>query len=70
MVSTILGATRLTHFGTLRHDQVHQGRLGWDKGMASQSTFSRFFRKFDQERNDKLFAAINQFWFSQLKLEK
>ena len=70
MVSTILGATRLAHSGTLRHDEVIQRIFGWEKGMASQSTFSRFFRKFDQERNDKLFPDINRFWFSQLKLDK
>jgi len=70
MVSTILGATRLAHSGTLRHDEVIQRIFSWDKGMASQSTFSRFFRKFDQELNDKLFPAINRFWFSQLKLDK
>jgi hypothetical protein len=70
MVSTILGATRLAHSGTLRHDEVIQRIFGWEKGMASQSTFSRFFRRFDQERNDKLFPAINRFWFFQLKLDK
>jgi hypothetical protein len=70
MVSTILGATRLAHSGTLRHDEVIQRIFGWDKGMASQSTFSRFFRRFDQERNDKLLPAINRFWVSQLKLDK
>ncbi|MDO9510521.1 MAG: IS1380 family transposase, partial [Bacteroidales bacterium] len=70
MVSTILGATRLAHSGTLRNDEVVQRIFGWGKGMASQSTFSRFFRKFDQERNDMLFPAINRFWFSQLQLEK
>ena len=70
MVSTILGATRLAHSGTLRHDEVIQRIFGREKGMASQSTFSRFFQKFDQERNDKFFPAINRFWFSQLKLDK
>jgi hypothetical protein len=70
MVSTILGATRLSHSGTLLHDEVIQRIFGWDKGMASQSTFSRFFRKFDQELNDKLFPAINRSWFTQLKLDK
>lgn len=42
MVSAILGATRLAHTGTLRYDKVVQGIFGWEKGMASQSTFSRF----------------------------
>lgn len=70
MVSTILGATRLAHSGTLRHDEVIRGIFGWKKGMGSQSTFTRFFKKFDRERNDCLFPSINRFWFSQLLLDK
>ena len=70
MISTILGATRLSHSGLLRHDEVIQKIFGWKKGMASQSTFSRFFKKFNLERNDSIFTGINKFWFSQLKLDK
>ena len=46
MVSTILGATRLAHSGTLRNDKVIQRIFGWKKGMGCQSTFTRFFKKF------------------------
>lgn len=70
MVSTILGATRLAHSGMLHNDKVVQRIFGWKKGMASQSTFSRFFNKFTMELNDKLFPEINRFWFSQLKMDK
>lgn len=70
LVSIILGAKRLSHSGTLRHDKVIGRIFSWQKGMASQSTFSRFFRKFDQERNDEVFPSINRFWFSQIKLDK
>jgi hypothetical protein len=38
--------------------------------MASQSTFSRFLRKFDQELNDSVFPSINRFWFNQIKMDK
>ena len=70
MVSVILGARRLAHSGALRHDKVVQHIFDWSKGMASQSTFSRFFRRFDQESNDKIFPALNRFWFDQIKLDK
>lgn len=70
MVSVILGAKRLAHSGTLRYDKVVQEIFGWKKGMASQSTFSRFFRKFDKNLNDDLFPALNRFWFDQIKLDK
>jgi hypothetical protein len=70
MISTILVATRLSHSGLLRHDEVIQKIFGWEKGMASQSTFSRFFKKFNLERKDSIFTGRNKFWFSQLKLDK
>ena len=38
--------------------------------MASQSTFGRFFRKFDRDLNDKIFPELNRFWFDQIKLDK
>ncbi len=69
LVSVILGAKRLAHLGTLRYDEVVHKIFGWEKGMASQSTFSRFFRKFDQDLNDKLFPALNQYWFDQIHLD-
>lgn len=70
MVSVILGAKRLAHSGTLRYDKVVQEIFGWKKGMASQSTFSRFFRKFDKDLNDDIFPVLNKFWFDQIKLDK
>jgi hypothetical protein len=70
MVSTILGVTRLAHSGILRNDKVVQRIFGWKKGMRYQSTLTHFFRKFGMERNNKVFPAINRFWFSQLKLDK
>src|SRR4030042_3301341 len=70
LVSIILGAKRLSHSGTLRQKKWIGRIFAWQKGMASQSTFSRFFRKFDQERNDEVFPSINRFWFSQIKLDK
>ncbi len=69
IISILLGAKRLSHPGTLRNDHVTQRMFSWQKGMASQSTFSRFFKKFDQERNDHVFAALNRFWFSQIKMD-
>ncbi|MEZ5069889.1 MAG: IS1380 family transposase [Bacteroidales bacterium] len=70
MVSVILGARRLAHTGTLRYDNVIPTIFGWEKGMASQSTFSRFFKKFTQEGNDKIFPSLNRYWFDQIKLDR
>jgi len=70
MVSVILGAKRFSHSGMLRHDEVIREIFGWNKGMASQSTFSRFFPKISLEQSDENFAQLNSWWFSQLKIDK
>lgn len=70
MVSVILGAKRFAHSGTLRHDDVVREIFGWKKGMASQSTFSRFFPKISLAQSDENFAQLNQWWFSQLSIDK
>lgn len=45
MCSVLLGSKRLAHTGYLRNDEVIKEIFGWKKGMADQSTFSRFFKK-------------------------
>ena len=69
LVSVILGARRLAHAGLLRHDRVVSEMFGWTKGMASESTFSRFFKRFDVELNDDIFIELNRWWFTKLKIK-
>ena len=69
LISVILGARRLAHSGLLRHDKVVSEMFGWTKGMASESTFSRFFKKFDVEINDEVFVELNRWWFTKLKVK-
>lgn len=69
MVSVILGARRLIHSGLLRHDDVIKELFGWTKGMASESTFSRFFAKFDTVYNDELHTQLNRWWFDKVLLK-
>jgi hypothetical protein len=70
LTSVILGAKRFSHSGTLRHDEVIKEIFGWNKGMASQSTYSRFFRKFSLDDNDVIFRQLNRWWFDQQKIDK
>lgn len=70
MTSAVLGAKRLCHSGMLRTDEVVREIFGWEKGMASQSTFSRFFAKFDLALNDELFVQLQSHWFRNLKVGK
>ena len=76
LTSVVLGASRLDHCGMLRTDQVVKEIYGWRKGMASASTFQRFFHKFDDKINRKVFPAIILFifykvmpWFTLTNLE-
>ena len=68
LVSVILGARRFAHSGLLRHDDVIKKLFEWKKGMASESTFSRFFAKFDTDFNDELFTQLNRWWFDKVLL--
>lgn len=70
MVSTVLGSKRMAHTGMLRTDEVIAQMFNWKDGMASQSTFSRFFRKFTTEGNDRLFTELNRKWWERIEIEK
>lgn len=66
ITSVVLGARRLEHCGMLRTDQVIREIFGWQKGMASASTFQRFLHKFDKELNSKFFWPVMQFVLSRV----
>ncbi|MDX9752296.1 MAG: IS1380 family transposase [Flavobacteriales bacterium] len=70
MVSAVLGSRRMAHTGMLRTDEVIKEMFNWQGGMASQSTFSRFFRKFTTEGNDALFTTLMRKWWDRMRIEK
>lgn len=70
LVGVILGAKRLSHAEILRRDEVLQKIFDWNKGVPSQSTLSRFFRKFATNDNDQLFGEIQRKWFEQFSIDK
>lgn len=70
MVSAVLGSRRMAHTGMLRSDEVIKELFNWKDGMGSQSTFSRFFRKFGIEGNDHLFTSLMGKWWSRVEIEK
>jgi hypothetical protein len=61
------GANRYIHCDWLRHDKVLQDIFGWQE-MPSQSTYSRFFGKFSQQRNTEVFPKIQNWFFSQIEV--
>jgi len=70
MVAAVLGAKRTAHTALLRHDQVITELFGWKRQLASQSTFSRFFNKFDIVGNDSLFVALMGKWWERIHIPK
>lgn len=70
MTSVVLGSKRLEHSGMLRSDEVVREIFGWKKGMASASTFSRFFSKFDVETNNEIFPSLMRRFYEQISIEK
>jgi len=69
LVSVLLGSHRLDHSGLLRHDKVISELFSWEKGMASENTFCRFFKKFDTELNEDIFITLNRWWFEKLNIK-
>lgn len=61
------GASRYVHCNWLRQDEVIKEIFGF-REMPSQSTYSRFFGKFDQARNTEVFPQLQQWFFNQMSL--
>jgi hypothetical protein len=62
------GASRYIHCDWLRYDKTLQSIFGWD-AMPSQSTYSRFFKKFSQKRNTEVFPNLQHWFFKQLQVD-
>jgi len=61
------GANRYIHCDWLRYDKVLHDIFGWQE-MPSQSTYSRFFGKFSQQRNTEIFPELQKWFFEQIKI--
>lgn len=61
------GASRYVHCEHLRYDRVLQEMHGFDD-LPSQSTYSRFFGRFDQRRNTEVFPALQAWLFDRLSI--
>ncbi len=61
LVSIWAGANRFSHTSSVFYDSVLPDIFNWKK-VPSPSTFNRFFTRFNQKTNNKVFPAINK-WF-------
>jgi hypothetical protein len=62
------GASRYIHCDWLRYDHVLQ-KIFKFSSMPSQSTYSRFFKKFNQARNTSVFTELQHWTFSNLSID-
>ena len=64
--SVWIGAGRFSHSAYLRYDDVLKQIFDWQQA-PSQSTYSRFFNKFDWRRNTETFVPMFQWFFNQIQ---
>lgn len=64
--SVWIGAGRFSHSAYLRYDDVLKQIFEW-KQAPSQSTYSRFFHKFDWKRNTETFVPLFTWFFNQIQ---
>lgn len=70
MCGSVLGARRLAHLEYLRADEVLRELFTWDKGMATPSTFSRFFAKFTHENNSIILPQMMHAWWARMPIQR
>lgn len=67
-LSVWCGASRFEHLEVTRQDGVLQKLFGWNS-MAGHKAFQRYFRKFTQAVNHRVFGELFQWFFSQLQFD-
>ena len=67
-VSIWIGASRFSHSDYLRFDSSLKEIFGWSDS-PSQSTFNRFFHKFNWKRNNEVFAPLQKWFFEQIEFD-
>ena len=69
MVCIWLGGVRFSHTAFVHFDEVLKEIFGW-KRVASISTYTRFFRKFSNKRNNAIYPELNRWFFEQIPIKK
>src|SRR3954463_11758087 len=67
-VSIWIGCFRFTHTAIVRVDEVLRQIFGW-KRVASGTTFGRFFKKFTQSMNHRIFIDLYSWFFEQIQFD-
>ena len=67
-ISIWSGASRFEHLEVTRMDKVIQKIFGW-KQMAGHKCFQRYFKKFGQGDNQRVFTGMFNWFFKQMKFD-
>lgn len=67
-VSLWSGASRFEHLEVTRMDKVIQKIFGW-KQMAGHKSFQRYFKKFGQADNQRVFTGLFNWFFKEIKFD-
>jgi hypothetical protein len=65
LVCVWIGGSRFSHTALVRFDKALHQIFGW-RGVASVSTFTRFFRRFKREEVDRVFSHLSHWFWDQI----
>lgn len=65
IVCVWIGGVRFSHTSLVRYDLALREIFGW-KRVASTSTFTRWFRRFDREQVDRVFGSLSTWFWTQM----
>ena len=68
LLSVWLGCYKFSHTHVLRLDDTLKQIFGW-KRIPSDTSYKRFFKKFNQGINNEVFPAMQQWFFEQLQFD-
>lgn len=65
MATVWVGGNRFSHTALVRYDEALKEIFGWEQ-VASVSTFTRFFRRFEREDVDRVFGRLGKWFWEQM----
>jgi len=68
LVSIWSGANCIEHLEVTRNDEVIRQIFNWER-MAGHRAFKRYFQKFDQATNQRVFTSLYQWFFGNLHFD-
>jgi hypothetical protein len=67
-ISVWCGASRFEHLEVSRQDEVIRQLYGWNR-MPGHKAFERYFKKFDQAKNQRVFNPLFEWFFKEIRFD-